>query len=732
MSRQPAGPRKVLRWLRKRLLPPPAPVRTPEALSRDDVARGDRARDLGDWLTAAEAYGAALAHQPGQTSILVQRGHMLKEAGALAEAEAAYRAAAQAAPLDSEPWLHLAHVLKAVGRHEAAIDAFVEALRRDPGAAGARDELISAGVRHRLPRPTFGSARAIADVALIGRNLDAALDTVRDWVQVSTYPLDAWDAFRRAYPVTPPPSKKGEAPVVVVVDAMDAIPAAVVRTLDSLVDQKHARWQALVRAGKAVSGHPVASLEAVDPRIVFVGPELQDLGDSLTGLMPVSVLALPAGAVLDPQALAWFLAASRRTGADLVYADHDYHEDHWRRGPLHREPALQSAPDIDDLATSPRPPVAVLFTDGQSAGLVDALSGGIEPSAVGRALIVAALNEGRTVAHLPRLLTSVWIGSAADSVPAHLERPSTVDPDDRILVIIPTRDQSGLLKACVESLYAFADRPDAVDIVIVDNRSAEEETRTCLAELSGLAGVRVLTMDEPFNWARLNNEAARHQNQPLLVFANNDVEAVARGWDTAIRRELARPKVGVVGARLLYADRTLQHGGIVLGASEGRPMHEGVGADPLEDGPMGRYRRTRPVAAVTGAFMAVRRETFETLGGFDERLIVGYNDIDLCLRARAAGLRTLYAADLILLHHESRTRGLNNSADKCAWDDTELKRLFDTWGEGLFVDPGVNPHWGSADGRPLDGYRDPTATQILTWLDQSVSPAPWSLARPPG
>jgi GT2 family glycosyltransferase len=322
-------------------------------------------------------------------------------------------------------------------------------------------------------------------------------------------------------------------------------------------------------------------------------------------------------------------------------------------------------------------------------------------------------------------LSSVWIDSAADLVPAPVDRPGPPDDGGRILVVIPTRDQPGLLRSCVDSLRAFAERPDALDILVVDNRSVEDETKGLLDDLSARAGVEILTLNEPFNWARLNTVAAQGQSQPLIVFANNDIEAIARGWDGVVRRELARPDVGVVGARLLYGDQTLQHGGVVLGAAEGRPIHEGQGAGPLEDGPMGRWRRTRPVAAVTGAFMAVRRETFERLGGFDDRLAVGYNDIDFCLRARGGGLRVIYAADLTLIHRESRTRGLNDSAEKIAWDDTELKRLHGRWGSALFQDPGVNPHWASASGRPLDGYRDPTLTQVLAWLDHSVRNGPW-------
>lgn len=720
VSPTPAGPRKVLRWLRKRILPPPTPVRSPEMMARDAILAGDQARDRHDWTAAAEAYRQALTHRPGDAGIGIQHGHMLKEAGRLEEAEAAYRAAGEAAPFDADPWLQRAHVLKALGRGEEAIAAFVEALRRDPKALGARDELISLGMRHRIPRSAYGSTSAVRDVATIGRSLESGLSTLKDWVQVSTYPLDAWDAFRRAYPVAPPPAALiPDEAVAVVVDARGASAAALVRTLDSLLDQSRATWTAQVISDAALSAHPVAGLEALDARITFAAPTVASVGDA-------RLLVVPAGVVLDRHAIAWLSAALTRTRAAAVHADHDRHEDHWRLGPLFQSPALQSAPDADDLATNPMPPVVVMLAPGQAGRLIEALATGIEPAALGRALILAARNDG-PAAHLPRLLSSVWIGSVADAAPAPLPRPAPEVGADRILVIIPTRDQAGLLKTCIQSLRAHAEQADAIDILVVDNRSTEPETAALFAELRA-EGVEILTADEPFNWSRLNTEAAKGRSQPLIAFANNDIEALSRGWDSVVRRELARPGIGVVGARLLYGDRTLQHAGILLDAVEGRPMHEGVSADPLEDGPVGRYRRTRPVAAVTGAFMAVRRETFEQLGGFDPRLAVGYNDIDLCLKARAAGLKVLYAADLVLIHHESKTRGLNDSADKIAWDDTELKRLHDRWGQALFRDPGVNPHWSAGPGRPMDGYRDPSLMQILDWLDRSASIGPWTLA----
>ena len=179
---------------------------------------------------------------------------------------------------------------------------------------------------------------------------------------------------------------------------------------------------------------------------------------------------------------------------------------------------------------------------------------------------------------------------------------------------------------------------------------------------------------------------------------------------------LQREDVGVVGARLLYPDHTIQHVGIIFG-HDGAPRHEGVGAAADDPGPLGRWQATRAVGAVTGAFLGVRATLLDEVGGFDQRLFIGYNDIDFCLRIRATGRSVLYTPVIELTHFELKTRGLNNTRDRLAWDQSELAELYRRWGRALVVDRGYNPHW-SRHGQPFEWMREPPLSTILEHLDQ--------------
>jgi GT2 family glycosyltransferase len=328
---------------------------------------------------------------------------------------------------------------------------------------------------------------------------------------------------------------------------------------------------------------------------------------------------------------------------------------------------------------------------------------------------------------LPRLLASVPAAAAsASSLPTI--RPIPAESAARILVIIPTRDEAAMLERSITTLRETARYPERVSVLIVDNRSVEPATSATIERLTRIDAVDSFSLDEPFNWPRCNNLAARHGEYEILVFANNDIEMLTPGWDESVRRLLARPDVGVLGARLLYPDGGVQHAGILLGGWQGRPSHDGLWASAEDEGPLNRWTSTRATAAVTGAFMACRRDTFFAVGGFDERLAIAYNDIDFCLKVRKQGLKVMFAGDIELVHYESRTRGHNDSAEKVAWDDAELADMHARWGSRLFQDPGYNPQWVNAVNRPYDGISDLPMRRVLDHLDASAQADPWAIS----
>jgi GT2 family glycosyltransferase len=242
---------------------------------------------------------------------------------------------------------------------------------------------------------------------------------------------------------------------------------------------------------------------------------------------------------------------------------------------------------------------------------------------------------------------------AAHGDPAVLYQPEV---PARVSVVIPTRDRADLLRACIDSLQR---QPCSArcELIVVDNGSVESATREYLAALSRREDARVLSYPGPFNWSAVNNFAARSATGEYLLFLNNDVEALAPGWLDALLAFASRPEIGIVGGLLLYPDGTVQHAGVVLGLT-GFAGHVFAGRRPDEMTPLGRADRIRDCTAVTGACMLMRRELFDLLGGFDERFVLCGSDVEICLRARARGLRNVMTPHARLLHHESKTRGV--------------------------------------------------------------------------
>lgn len=292
-----------------------------------------------------------------------------------------------------------------------------------------------------------------------------------------------------------------------------------------------------------------------------------------------------------------------------------------------------------------------------------------------------ALSETHPIAHIPRILHRTpdppRVPGAAElrAVQRHLARvapEATADltpaglvthwpqPQGRTLAIIPTRNQAGLLRTCLQSLFRTRESTP-LDIVVIDHDSDEPEARAYLRQIAGL--VTVMPYQGPFHFARMNNQAvARHGAEAeTLLFLNNDTEALAPGWLARLRSLAARRDVGAVGTLLLYPDRRIQHAGVVLGfdgsATHAHAMRHAFDATGARlHGPNREFTALREVTAVTAACMMMRAEIFRAAGGFDEALPIGFNDTDLCLRLRARGYRILQDGQTVLLHHESRTR----------------------------------------------------------------------------
>jgi GT2 family glycosyltransferase len=253
-----------------------------------------------------------------------------------------------------------------------------------------------------------------------------------------------------------------------------------------------------------------------------------------------------------------------------------------------------------------------------------------------------------------------------------------------VSVIIPTRDRADLLERCVEGLLNRTDYP-ALEIIVLDNDSREERTR----QLFDRYPVRVLPQPGAFNWAAMNNAGARAATGEILLFLNNDTDVIEQGWLRALAAYAIRPEIGAVGAKLLFADGTVQHAGIWLGP-DARVRHLLRLSNRNDPGYLGQLSLTRNLSAVTGACLAIRRNLFLEVGGFDESFPVSYNDIDLCLRLIQRGYRIVWTPHSELLHLESASRG--SSEWRWRKEEADFRRFRTRWDQQLEHDPFFNPN----------------------------------------
>ncbi len=266
-------------------------------------------------------------------------------------------------------------------------------------------------------------------------------------------------------------------------------------------------------------------------------------------------------------------------------------------------------------------------------------------------------------------------------------------PAPFVSLIIPTRNALQLVRQAVQSILAVTDYPN-FEIVVVDNESDDPAT---IAYLDGLAKganprVRVIPYHAPFNYSAINNFAVRESKAQVVGLLNSDVEAIDKGWLSEMVSQACRPGIGAVGAMLYYPVNTVQHAGVILGLG-------GVAGHPYKDFPRGdqgqknRLRLVQNYSAVTGACLVIMKERYLEVGGLNEKdLSIAFNDVDLCCKLINAGYRNLWTPYAELYHHESATRGVDDTPQKKARFQSEIDYMTNTWGSLLMTDPAYNPN----------------------------------------
>ncbi len=271
-------------------------------------------------------------------------------------------------------------------------------------------------------------------------------------------------------------------------------------------------------------------------------------------------------------------------------------------------------------------------------------------------------------------------------------RFAVLDPAPLVTLIIPTRNGLDILRTCIKSIVEKTSYPN-FEIIIVDNGSDDPQTLRYLDDLvASDQRIRVLRDDGPFNYSALNNRAAKLARGDYLALVNNDVEVITPDWLSEMVSLAAQEGIGAVGARLWYANGTLQHGGVILGVG-GVAGHSHKWLEPNQPGYMGRACLLQCMSAVTAACLVVRKTAFDQVNGLDEAsLAVAFNDVDFCLRLRAAGYRNVWTPHAELFHHESVSRGSDMAPEKIQRFRQEVKVMQTRWGDALQFDPAYSPN----------------------------------------
>ncbi|MDQ3546048.1 MAG: glycosyltransferase family 2 protein [Verrucomicrobiota bacterium] len=293
--------------------------------------------------------------------------------------------------------------------------------------------------------------------------------------------------------------------------------------------------------------------------------------------------------------------------------------------------------------------------------------------------------------HLERKGIAGQVEASPENSEAHRVVYSLGEKLPAVSIIIPFRDRVELLQRCLESVRAQTDYPD-FEFVLVDNGSKEKSTLDFLKSQEPDSGTKVLRYTAPLNFSRLTNKGAAAARGEILLFLNNDIEAIEPGWLRELVSHAARLEVGAVGARLWYPDGTLQAGGVILGLG-GVAGHAFPHLKRGRGGYFSRALLQQNISAVTGACLAVKKELFEKVGPFDEtNLSISFNDIDFCLRLIAAGYLNVWTPFANLIHAESASRGHQPTKKEQAHFVSEATFMQHKWGFELLHDPAYNPN----------------------------------------
>lgn len=267
-----------------------------------------------------------------------------------------------------------------------------------------------------------------------------------------------------------------------------------------------------------------------------------------------------------------------------------------------------------------------------------------------------------------------------------------VQGEPLVSVLIPNRDQRDTLMHCVRSILETSTWKN-LEILVIENNSSDHETFDCYRELEKDRRIRIVYYPgKTFNYSAINNFGVREAKGEYLLFLNNDIEVITPDWIEQMLGNCQRTEVGIVGAKLYYPDDTVQHAGIIIGIG-GIAGHAFLGLSRAKSGYLHKASLQMDYSAVTAACMMMKTEVFKKTGGFEEKLAVAFNDVDLCLRTVQQGYLVVYDPHVEMYHYESKSRGAEDSPEKIRRFQEEIEFMRTRWISLLKKgDPYYNPN----------------------------------------
>ena len=499
------------------------------------------------------------------------------------------------------------------------------------------------------------------------------------------------------------------------------------RAIESVIEQSYPRWELCIADDASTDPRIRTILEEYARRDARVRLALREQNGHISAASN-SALELATGdyvALLDhddelaPNAL-HFVAESinRMPSAEIFYTDEDKIDGKGNRSEPHFKPDWNP-----DLFFSQNYVSHLGIYRRELLKLVGGFRVGVEGSQ-DQDLLLRCLPhvDPANIAHIPRVLYH-WRIAQGSTAHAHEDKQYTTgagiralqdyfaaqgradvaveaglvpntyrarypipEPPPLVSLVIPTRDRLDFLEPCLRSIGEKTTYPD-YEILVIDNGSVEAATLEYFRRIQAQdSRVRVLAYPHPFNFSAINNYGVQNARGQLVGLVNNDIEVIDPDWLTEMVSHALRPEIGCVGAKLYYGNQTLQHAGVIIGLG-GVAGHSHKYFPRAASGYFHRLKLIQNLSAVTAACLVIRKSVYEEVGGMEESLGVAFNDVDFCLKVIRAGYRNLWTPYAELYHHESISRGTEDTPQKIERFNREIEFIKSKWGEALERDP---------------------------------------------